>query len=108
MTTDEAIRQLAQQITDDRFPMKNGTTSEFNRIVNDAKQNYDQYCSSIESIEVDGEQIDVEMHMVGQNASHVFYIGILPDGRFVKRSYDCCFDEENISIRTNVGYIGHW
>lgn len=112
-----AIHTLAEEIADSRFPMKNGTKEEFDRIIQDAKNHYHSYHVFSEMVDVDGMEVMVEFHSIGHNASHSFSIGILSDGRFVKRSsgegnwdeeYDYPKVEVSVAVVKNIGYIGHW
>ncbi|MGW8177473.1 MAG: hypothetical protein ACWGQW_01570 [bacterium] len=117
MEVKDAMRILAAEIAETRFPMKAGTKEEFEGIVGSAKRSYRYYNTFTKEVEVDGEQVEVEFHVVGHNASHEFSIGILPDGRFVKHATgEAGWNEEedrpdyetSIYIKDNVGYIGHW
>lgn len=117
MEVKDAIKILAAEIAATRFPMKAGTQAEFEGIVKSAKKNYRNYSAFTKEVEVDGEQVEVEFHVVGHNASHEFSIGILPDGRFVKHAVgEADWNEEedrpnyetSIYVKDNVGYIGHW
>lgn len=115
MEIKNAIRMLAEQIAESRFPMKHGTKEEFDSIVEQAKKHYHRYSASTKKVDVDGVDVDVELHVVGHNASHEFSIGILADGRFVKCS---CGDDWDIEgelvlntrfhVGNTVGYLGHW
>ena len=117
MDVKDAIRVLAEEIADSRFPMKNGTKEEFYRIIKDSKDHYGSYQIFSEMVDIDGNETVVEFHSVGRNASHSFSIGVLPDGRFIRRSCgegmwdeenDCPSVEINVSVVNNIGYVGHW
>jgi len=92
----------------------------FDHLVEDAKERYHNYHILTDVMVVDGVAVEVEFHRVGHNASHQFAIGILPDGRLVKRStgegseWDYELDqptwETSIHIinETRWPYVGHY
>ncbi len=95
----------------------------FNRLVSTAKEHFRNYEASKEMVEVDGVMVEVEFHLVGQNASHQFSIGLLPDSRLVKYSsgegcewnyeMDCPEWETSITVINETKncrwpYVGHW
>lgn len=115
MEVKDAIKILAAEIAETRFPIKNGTRDEFDQLVKQSRENYGRYYVFTEEVEVDGNMVDVEFHMVGHNASHEFALGLLSDGRFVKRACGEDWDEDEeltISVDYYVenvpGYLGHW
>jgi hypothetical protein len=83
------------------------------------------YQSVARKVEVDGQEIMVEFHCLGCNASHWFYVGILPDGRLVERWFGeeserrwvengkeyyepvCGEGYEVLAVGEYPGYLGH-
>lgn len=87
-------------------------------VVRRTKANYPEYHAVLFPVKVDGVEIALEFHRVGHNASHLFYLGILPDGRIVSRSWGeigfvddnpVCGDRTHIFPAGEVpAYFGHW
>jgi len=124
----EALKQLSREVEEARKRVKMTGKQAFNLIVLQAKHNYTGwygYCSSKKVIEVEGKEIEVELHKVGHNASHEFSVALLPDGRLITYSF-CVNDpedviefglkptEESVDIRGTAeevdfpGYLGHY
>lgn len=96
----DALKQLSQEIKAERKKVKMTGRQAFNYIVLQAKHNYTGpygYFASMDKIVVEGREIDLELHCVGHNASHEFYVGLLPDGRLITYSYCCANTPEDVA-----------
>jgi len=85
----------------------------FDDIIAEAKAKFDGYTSRLFKIDLlDGRE--VELHWIGRNASHEFWLG-MDNGQFVKRAAgenwdenDVPFTSERFYVLSSPGYIGHW
>lgn len=94
----EALRQLSQDVKTARKKIQMTGEQAFNLIVMKAKRNYTGpygYYATKQNVEVEGKEIELELHRVGHNASHQFSIALLPDGRLLSRSY-CANSAEDV------------
>jgi len=118
MTTKEQVDLLEGEMTPRTW---------LKRAAAKAKKHFCFYYESVaRKVEVDGQEIMVEFHCLGCNASHWFYVGILPDDRLVTRWFG---EEGEIKIMVDgeefyeptygegykilkqveyPSYLGHW
>ena len=57
MEIKDAIRILAEEIADSRYPIKTGSRQEFERVVSDCKKNYYRYNTFTKEVDVDGNKL---------------------------------------------------
>jgi hypothetical protein len=128
MDATEALKQLSRDVEAARKKVRMTGKQAFDLIVMKAKRNYTGrhgYFVSEQKVVMEGEEMELEFHHVGHNASHSFSIALLPDGRLISRSYcaNCAEDvieygvpavEENITIHGTAqdvdfpSYLGHY